>query len=78
MVNRYEVSALILRLILGISFFIHGLTKLQGGIENTVGWFSSIGLPGFLAFGVAVLEVAGEVALMLGLFSSGFLPCSFC
>ncbi|MFC3885482.1 DoxX family protein [Bacillus songklensis] len=69
MENKYEVSALILRLVLGISFFIHGLVKFQGGIENTVGWFGSIGLPGFLAYGVALIEVVGGLALVLGLFT---------
>ncbi|AQQ54633.1 DoxX family protein [Planococcus lenghuensis] len=67
MYNKYEVSALILRLVLGMTFFIHGMVKFQGGIENTVGWFTSIGLPGVLAYGVASLEVAGGIALVLGL-----------
>ncbi len=69
MENKHEISALILRLVLGISFFIHGLVKFQGGIENTVGWFGSIGLPGFLAYGVALIEVVGGLALVLGLFT---------
>lgn len=69
MENKYEVSTLILRLVLGISFFVHGLVKFQGGMENTVGWFDSIGLPGFLAYGVALVEVVGGIALILGLFT---------
>ncbi|WP_221568894.1 DoxX family protein [Alkalihalobacillus sp. TS-13] len=69
MENKYEVSSLILRVFLGLTFFIHGLAKFQGGIDNTVGWFDSIGLPGFLAYGVALLELVGGIALVLGLFS---------
>ncbi|WP_079507543.1 DoxX family protein [Mesobacillus jeotgali] len=69
MENKYEVSILILRIVLGISFFVHGLAKFQGGIENTVGWFGSIGLPGFLAYGVAFIEIVGGIALVLGLFT---------
>ncbi|WP_394138376.1 DoxX family protein [Cytobacillus oceanisediminis] len=69
MENKYELSTFILRLVLGISFFIHGAAKFQGGIENTVGWFGSIGLPGLLAYGVALIEVAGGIALVLGLFT---------
>lgn len=65
--KKIEVSTLILRLVLGVTFFIHGLVKFQGGIENTVGWFDSIGLPGVLAYGVAVLEMVGGLALILGL-----------
>jgi putative oxidoreductase len=66
---KYEVSTLLLRVILGLTFFIHGVVKIQGGIENTVGWFESIGLPGFMAYGVTLLEVIGGIALVLGLFS---------
>ncbi|WP_375088745.1 DoxX family protein [Peribacillus sp. RS7] len=69
MKNKHELGALILRLVLGISFFIHGVSKFQGGIENTVGWFESIGLPGFLAYAAALIEVVGGIAVVLGLFT---------
>ncbi|MBT2688783.1 DoxX family protein [Bacillus sp. ISL-47] len=69
MENKYEVGTLILRVVLGLTFFVHGLVKFQGGIENTAGWFSSIGLPGFLATVVAGIELVGGIALVLGLFS---------
>ncbi|MGG7618092.1 DoxX family protein [Bacillus coreaensis] len=69
MENKFELSVVILRVVLGITFFIHGLVKFQGGIENIVGWFSSIGLPGFLAYGVALIEVVGGLALVVGLFT---------
>jgi putative oxidoreductase len=64
---KTEVGALILRVTLGVIFFIHGLVKFQDGIENTVGWFTSIGLPGFLAYGVAGIELVGGIALIIGL-----------
>jgi putative oxidoreductase len=67
MLKKYEIGALILRVVLGITFFIHGLVKFQGGIENTVGWFASIGLPGALAYGVASVELVGGIALIIGL-----------
>lgn len=69
MINKYEIGTLILRIVLGLTFFVHGLVKFQGGIENIVGWFESIGLPGFLAYGVALIELVGGIALVLGLFS---------
>ncbi|MGJ7922046.1 DoxX family protein [Neobacillus sp. LXY-4] len=65
--RNHEVGTLILRVVLGLTFFVHGLAKFQGGIENTVGWFGSIGLPGFLAYGVAILETVGGIALVIGL-----------
>ena len=63
---KNEVGALILRVVLGITFFVHGFVKFQGGIENQVGWFSSIGLPGFLAYVVAIIELVGGFALFIG------------
>jgi uncharacterized membrane protein YphA (DoxX/SURF4 family) len=67
MLKRFEASTLILRVILGITFFVHGVVKFQGGIENIAGWFGAIGLPGFLAYVVATIEVLGGIALIFGL-----------
>lgn len=67
MKNKFEVSTLILRVILGVIFFIHGLVKFQGGIENISGWFESIGLPGALAYIVASVEMVGGLAVVIGL-----------
>jgi putative oxidoreductase len=50
MLVKNEIGALILRVTLGALFLIHGIVKFQGGIENIVGWFESIGLPGFMAY----------------------------
>lgn len=69
MINKFEIGTLVLRVVLGLIFFVHGLDKFQGGIENTVGWFESISLPGFLAYGVALVELIGGIMLILGLFS---------
>jgi putative oxidoreductase len=66
MTNKYEWSTLLLRVVLGITFFVHGLVKFQGGIENTVGWFDSIGIPGFMAYVVALIELVGGFALIIG------------
>ena len=65
--NKIDVSTFVLRIVLGISFFVHGLVKFQGGIGNTVGWFESIGIPGFLAYVVGAVELVGGIALILGL-----------
>ncbi|WP_307893674.1 DoxX family protein [Bacillus swezeyi] len=65
--NKYEIGALILRLVTGLTFLLHGISKFQGGIENTVGFFSNIGIPGFLAYVVAIIELAGGALMILGL-----------
>ncbi|MDR6552894.1 DoxX family protein [Paenibacillus qinlingensis] len=67
MKNFPQLGVLILRLILGITFFVHGVSKFQGGIENIAGWFSSIGIPSYMAYIVALIELIGGIALILGL-----------
>ncbi|HYK74999.1 MAG TPA: DoxX family protein [Pseudoneobacillus sp.] len=67
MLLKSEIGALILRVTLGALFLVHGVVKFQGGIENIVGWFSSIGLPGFMAYAVALIEIIGGIALIVGL-----------
>ncbi|WP_203364082.1 DoxX family protein [Bacillus sp. REN10] len=67
MTKKHELGALILRVILGLTFFVHGLAKFQGGIENIAGWFDSIGIPSFMAYIVAAIELVGGVAMILGL-----------
>ncbi|MEH7461235.1 DoxX family protein [Bacillus thuringiensis] len=64
--NQY-IGNLIIRVVLGIIFFAHGLKKFQAGIDNIAGWFTSIGLPGGLAYGVATIEVVGGALLIIGL-----------
>ena len=39
------------------------------GLSNVDARFSSIGVPGFLAYVVAVLELAGGIMLIVGLFT---------
>lgn len=67
MIRSNEISTVILRIFLGITFFLHGLAKFQGGIANTVGFFESLGLPGFSAYVVALIELIGGIALILGI-----------
>ena len=40
--------------------------KFSAGISGTVGWFASMGLPGFLAYVVAIIELVGGIAMILG------------
>jgi uncharacterized membrane protein YphA (DoxX/SURF4 family) len=66
MTQKHEIGGLLIRVTLGIIFFAHGLAKFQGGIENVAGWFGSIGLPGSLAYAVAVIELVGGILLVVG------------
>ncbi|MBS4213950.1 DoxX family protein [Neobacillus rhizophilus] len=67
MAIKNEVVTTILRVFLGATFLIHGVAKFQGGIENTAGFFESLGLPGFSAYVVALIELIGGIAVILGI-----------
>jgi putative oxidoreductase len=64
--KSYQLGTFLLRLMLGLTFFIHGLGKFQSGIDNTVGFFHSMGIPAFFAYAVAVIEFVGGAAMILG------------
>ncbi|MDN7243579.1 DoxX family protein [Planococcus sp. N028] len=65
--SKQEIGKVILRTVLGLTFFIHGVAKFQGGISNTAGYFDSLGIPGILAYAVASIELVGGIALILGI-----------
>ncbi|NMM52342.1 DoxX family protein [Paenibacillus aquistagni] len=64
--NKVSVVTTLMRVVLGIVFLVHGISKLQMGLGNVEAWFSSIGIPGFMAYGAAMLELAGGVLLIIG------------
>ncbi|MEX3713171.1 DoxX family protein [Cytobacillus horneckiae] len=64
---KNQIAAAILRVVLGVVFFMHGVSKFQDGIVNTVGFFESLGLPGFTAYIVALIELIGGLAMILGI-----------
>ncbi|GII01972.1 DoxX family protein [Planobispora takensis] len=63
-----SIALLLGRIAIGVIFFVHGLTKFTGGLSGTTAFFEQIGVPlaGVAAPAVAVVEVAGGVALILG------------
>lgn len=57
---------LVARVVLGIIMLAHGIQKWMG-IEGVVGMFQDmIGLPGFLAYVTAAVELVGGLALIVG------------
>lgn len=67
--SEKNIGLLIARILLGVTFFLHGLAKFQGGISGTAEFFGSIGLPGALAYIVAIIELVGGILMILGLFT---------
>ncbi len=62
-----DLAAALLRVVNGGLFLFHGLVKVfVFTIPGTVGYFESIGLPGFLAYLTILAEVGGGLALLAG------------
>jgi putative oxidoreductase len=63
-------ATLILRLALGIMFLSHGLLKiLVFTIPGTVGFFESVGYPGWMAYLAIAAEIGGGTLLILGVYT---------
>mgnify|MGYP001610651834 FL=1 len=61
-------APLVLRLILGVVFIIHGYPKLFKDFYGTVGWFDSVGIKPakFWVLVVGITEFFGGIALIVG------------
>ena len=65
-----EFGITLLRASLGIMFIAHGLLKvLVFTPAGTVGFFESIGYPGFFAYWVMIAEIGGGVLLLAGIYT---------
>lgn len=67
MKNNLEIGTLLLRVVLGFTFFMHGLDKFQAGLENFAAGLPSMGLPSLLGYIVGIIELVGGMALILGI-----------
>ena len=63
-----DLAALVLRVASGVAFLAHGWLKVSVfTVAGTVGFFESLGLPGFFAYLTILGELGGGLALILGL-----------
>ena len=64
-------AALLLRVSLGVMLLAHGLILkvFTFTVPGTVGYFQSIGYPGFFAYLVILGEILGGIALILGVWT---------
>ncbi len=63
-----STALFVLRLAVGLAFFMHGWQKIAGGVEGVAGFLGSIGFPmaTFFAFILMWVEFLGGLALILG------------
>lgn len=64
-----DLGKLILRLSVGGLMLLHGIRKLQTGIDPIKGMLDQKGLPGALAYGVHVGEVLAPALMIIGLWT---------
>ncbi|HRH30776.1 MAG TPA: DoxX family protein [Candidatus Paceibacterota bacterium] len=66
--NCKNTGLLLIRLGVGAIFLTHGVSKLSN-MDGVIGFFASLGIPAFMAWVVAIVEAAGGLALILGVFT---------
>jgi putative oxidoreductase len=67
-INQTDLATLILRVSLGVMFVAHGLLKVMVfTLPGTVGFFESVGFPGWMAYAVVAAEIGGGALLILGI-----------
>ncbi len=62
-----DIAILLLRVALGLVFVFHGYQKI-GSMEQTIGFFASLGIPAFLTYATAWVEFVGGLLFIGGLF----------
>lgn len=78
-IRTQQYAAFLLRVSLGVMFIAHGLLKVVVfTLPGTAQFFDGVGLPGWLAYPVAWLEIGGGALLIAGIatriLSIAFLP----
>jgi putative oxidoreductase len=67
--NNADLGRLLLRIILGVCILLHGIAKLQGGVDGIGQALTAHGLPAVLKYGVYVGEVIAPLLVLIGLYA---------
>ncbi|MFB2003765.1 DoxX family protein [Staphylococcus warneri] len=65
-----RLGLLLIRLMLGITFTIHGSQKVFSGFKEPMEMMSGLGFPAFLGIILGVFEFIGGILMIIGLFSN--------
>ena len=64
-----DIGKLVLRVTLAVLILLHGISKLQNGIDFISGLVSGAGLPSAFAYLVYIGEVVAPLLVLIGLFT---------
>lgn len=64
--SQADIGKLVLRLSIGVLMLLHGISKLNKGIDGLVELHEGKGLPAVLAYGVYLGEVLAPLLLIVG------------
>jgi len=66
-----SLAPVVLRVVVGLVFALHGYQKLQGGVAGTAGFLGGLGFPMPEAFAILLIaaELVGGIFLIFGLFN---------
>lgn len=70
MKSNIDIALLLIRVSLALVFIAHGWDKVTG-IDGTIAFFGKIGIPAFLAYVVAYVELLGGISMLIG-FATGW------
>lgn len=66
--RSHDIGIFALRLIVGLSFVLHGWMKAQS-MPGVIMFFASLGLPAFVAYLVMAVELVGGILILVGYFT---------
>jgi len=67
--NNPDIGKLILRVSLSLMMLLHGIAKLQHGVDWISGSLQGMGLPGFFAYGVYIGEIVAPLMVLAGYYT---------
>ncbi len=68
--SELKKGMLLIRLMLGLTFLIHGSQKVFGGFEAPIQMMQGLGLPAFLGVVLGLFEFVGGILMILGILSN--------
>lgn len=64
-----DIGILIIRITLGGLIFLHGIHKVQTGLEEQMGHLAAKGIPTFFMYLIYISEIVAPVLIILGIFT---------